>query len=95
MDGIPVVCVTFAIRNITKCKRNELVCASPGLCVVKSPSFPDGEEAGRVGEGVGVVIEDDSELGNLKVYWSDDSDFTCWTRASDHGLDVVTATSPR
>ena len=72
-----------------------LVCAFEGLLVVKSPSFPEGEEAGRVGNGVGVVHEADGELGNLKVYWTEDGDFSVWTRAGVDGFDVVTASLPR
>lgn len=89
-----MACATFANSNSSKCRRNQLVCAFPGLYVVKSPSFPEGEEAGRVGNGVGIVHESDYQLGNLKIYWRDDGDFTFWTRAAEHGLDVVTVCTP-
>ena len=85
-----MACVTYAVHNAAMCKRKAIVCAFPGMRVVKSPSFPEGEESGRVGTGVGVVVWDDTKLGNLKVYWDDDGDYTCWTRASSHGFDVVT-----
>lgn len=89
-EWAPVACVSYASRNIRMCKKQQLVCAYPGLCVVRSPSFPVGDEAGRVGNGVGIVYEDDNVLGNLRVYWKEDGDFTVWTRASYHGFDVVT-----
>ena len=89
--NVPVACVTFYYKSIKNgIKRDELVCAYKGLRVVPSRLFPQGEEAGRVGEGVGIVQESDSPLGNLKVYWIKNGDSTCWTRAADHGLDVMT-----
>lgn len=63
-------------------------CAFVGLSVVRSPGF-EGDPSGRVGNGVGRVVDPDFGLGNISVYWSDDGDYTQWTRAGPHGMDVV------
>ena len=88
MEGAPVACVSHAIEHTSLCKRGRLQCASVGLKVVRSPRF-DGDEAGRVGTGTGVVVDPDPGLGNIAVYWPLDGDRTLWTRAGSHGMDVV------
>ena len=86
---IPVACVSYALENMNLCRRMKLVCACEGLRVVKAPDFPVGDEAGRVGSGFGVVTVADSGIGTICVYWYEDGDTTVWTRAAEHGLDVV------
>ena len=86
---IPVACASYALENMSLCRRWKLVCAVEGLQVVKAPDFPVGQEAGRVGCGIGIVTVADSDLGNISVYWTEDGDTTVWTRAAGHGLDVV------
>ena len=88
MEGAPVACVSHAIDNMGLCKGRRMQCASVGLKVVRSPRF-DGDEAGRVGTGTGVVVDPDFGLSNIAVYWPLDGDTTLWTRAGSHGMDVV------
>ena len=86
---MPVACTTFALDNMFRWMRGEFVCAKRGMLVEKSPSFPAGQESGRVGRGVGVVVDDDSDAKTIHVYWREEGDHTVWTRASEAGMDVI------
>ena len=92
MAGRPVVCVSFAVEHPELCYIGRIQCAYIGLEVVGSPWVDDEQSCGRVCSGVGVVTNPDSGLGNISVWWKDDSDLTTWTRAADHGFDVLTHT---
>lgn len=85
--GTSVACLSFEDRTSGVVTR-----AYAGMLVCKHPSFPEGEEAGRVGNGIGVILNPDAGLGNVVVYWENDGDTTLWTRAACHGFDLVSAT---
>jgi hypothetical protein len=89
----PVVCKTY----FAECERNGteggFVCAHAGLLVRASPALQcvGAEIAGRVYGGIGCVTKADIGVGNIAVYWYSVGDETVWTRAADHGTDVVVA----
>ncbi len=87
--GKLVACVSYALQNPLMLHMGVVVCAHGGMEVRKSPEFPEGKEAGRVGTGVGIVLNPNGCLGNLVVRWPEDGDYTLWTRAGAHGFDVV------
>jgi len=99
VQGAPVACLSFESRSGEVGKlmlaRGEntvpVAFAYAGMLVRKHPLFPIGEEAGRVGNGVGMILNPDAGLGNVTVYWEDDGDTTLWTRASLEGFDLVIA----
>ena len=88
MSDKPVACVSFCMSNLTLAQSDSVEQAVVGLRVIRSPSF-EGEVAGRVGNGVGIVKNPDLSTGNIAVWWPQDSDLTIWTRADNHGFDVV------
>ena len=96
-EGIatPVVCLAFSAQHLVSCRLGVFQPAYVGLRVAKSPSFPTGEEAGRVGPGVGTVTKVELGNGNIEVLWHEVGDITLWTRAGEHGFDVVSLKCPR
>lgn len=93
MEGRPVVCLSHYRVCLAVGTVGGAACARTGMLVVRHPDFV-GEASGRVADGVGWVIDPDFGLGNIAVYWDDSGDRTLWTRAADHGTDVVVATRP-
>lgn len=87
--GLPVATYHYALQNALLVRRGQLAAASPGLEVRRSPTF-EGEQAGRVCDGDGTVLDHGNELGCIAVYWRDGGDRTTWTRASDGQFDVIT-----
>lgn len=89
-EGNLVACRSHYETCLALGRTRGLQCAFVGLQVQRRTGF-EGEPSGRVGSGVGRVTDPDFGLGNIVVYWRDDGDFTQWTRAGPHGMDVVTA----
>ena len=92
--GLPVATYQHALQNSRLVRRGELAAASPGLEVRRSPTF-EGEQAGRVCDGDGTVLDYGNELGCIAVFWYDSGDRTTWTRASNGEFDVITAIKER
>tara|TARA_B110000444_G_scaffold172384_1_gene161199 strand:+ start:730 stop:939 length:210 start_codon:yes stop_codon:yes gene_type:complete len=67
-------------------RSGEAVVAQVGMQVVAVEVL-----AGRACEGVGVVVEANNAIGNLRVYWEDSADITLWTRGGFEGVDLVLA----
>ena len=78
-----------AMQNPALVASGTIVCAALDMRVERSPDFPEGQEAGRVGRGVGIVKCIDNGLGNICVWWEEDGDYTLWTRACPPECDVV------
>lgn len=99
VQGAPVACLSFEsvsgeVGQLMLARGEStmpVAFAHAGMLVRKHPLFPAGEEAGRVGNGVGMILNPDAGLGNVTVYWEDDGDTTLWTRASLDGFDLVIA----
>lgn len=90
VSPLPVGSLEYCAAHVHAVARGEVVCAVEGMHVVRSPRFPDGEEqAGRVQDGVGQVVDVNVGLENIGVEWKETGDRTVWTRAGTHGFDVV------
>ena len=89
--ALPVASTEYVRENLGMAIGGQVVCAREDLLVRRSPTFPDGEEAGRVGPGVGCVVHPNGGLQNIHVEWPESGDKTIWTRAGEHGFDVVVA----
>ena len=87
---LPVGSLEYCVVHVHSVARGEVACAVEGMHVVRSPRFPDGEEqAWRVQDGVGQVVDVSVGLENIGVAWEETGDRTVWTRAGSHGFDVV------
>lgn len=90
MVRLPVGCLDYCVVHVHAVARGEVACAAEGMHVVRSPLFPEYEEqAGRVQDGVGEVVNVNVGLENISVVWEETGDRTVWTRAGSHGFDVV------
>lgn len=90
-----MICLSFdeisGANGVLLRAENRTVRARTGMRVRRSHQFPVGEETGRVGNGVGIIRNPDSGIGNVTVYWPADGDITLWTRASLEGFDLAAA----
>ena len=87
---LPVGSLEYCVSNVQCVAKGEVVCAAEGMRVVRNPRFPLGEEqAGRVQDGVGEIVDVNVGLENISVAWEQTGDRTVWTRAGSRGFDVV------
>lgn len=90
---LPVGSLDYCVANVHSVARGEVACAVEGMNVVRSPRFPVGEQqAGRVQDGIGEVVDVSVGLENISVVWELTGDRTVWTRAGRCGFDVVVST---